>query len=205
MLRAPPGRKGKTVSLDIDVKNSTWRICLRWGKNEQPAVVGDIDFQGRVTLPPGHDVVLKKLQMNGEFHVREAHFSNEKMSNAIDELSRRGQGKVRDEAIQDVAAEVAGNFPFQATVLNFRRLDFTVPGVEAQMKGSYGLKSEVFDFTGDVRLEATVSRVIGGAKGLALKPCDPIFIKHAAGTYLPLEIKGSRDHPQVKVLWEKLF
>jgi hypothetical protein len=30
-------------------------------------------------------------------------------------------------------------------------------------------------------------------------------MKHGAGTYIPLEIKGTREQPQIKVNWKKLF
>jgi len=40
---------------------------------------------------------------------------------------------------------------------------------------------------------------------LVLVLFDPIFMKHGAGTYLPLSIAGTRSQPQIKVSWKKLF
>ncbi len=73
------------------------------------------------------------------------------------------------------------------------------------MKGSYGLASGDLNFVGDVRLDAKVSETMTGAKHVLLKPFDPLFNKHGAGTYLPLEISGTRDKPDVKLQWKKLF
>jgi hypothetical protein len=44
-----------------------------------------------------------------------------------------------------------------------------------------------------------------GAKKVLLTPFDPMFKKHGAGTYLPLDIGGTRDHPEVKLQWKKLL
>ena len=44
-----------------------------------------------------------------------------------------------------------------------------------------------------------------GAKKVLLTPFDPMFKKHGAGTYLPVDISGTREHPEVKVQWKKLF
>ena len=158
------GQKGKTISLDIAVQDSRLQDLLDLAsKTDGPAVTGSIDFQGHVTLPPGNEVVLKKLQMDGTFHVRNARFNDDSMSNAIDELSRRGH---------------AGSYRIQSQALCLR--------------GRRAVASN--DVTGRRRQE-----------GSGLKPFDPIFMRHAAGTYLPVDIQGSRDHPQVKVQWKELF
>ena len=67
------------------------------------------------------------------------------------------------------------------------------------------MSSDDINFVGDVRLDATVSETMTGAKHILLKPFDPMFNKHGAGTYLPVEIGGTRDHPDVKLQWKKLF
>jgi hypothetical protein len=156
-------------------------------------------------VPPGHEEVIKKLALNGAFQVHQARFTIDKVKNAVDELSRRGQGKPKDESIHNVAAQFAGDFRLQKTVLSFSRLQFSVPGAAAKMKGYYGLRSEKIDFLGEVMLNAKISDVVGGKKRWFLAPFDPIFRKHSAGTYLPVHITGTREHPEVKLEWKKLF
>jgi hypothetical protein len=89
--------------------------------------------------------------------------------------------------------------------LSFSKLEFSVPGAVAQVKGSYGLQSNKIDFVGDVRLNATVSQTMKGAMHWVLVPFDPIFMKHGAGTYLPVAVAGTREHPEITVQWKKLF
>jgi hypothetical protein len=38
-----------------------------------------------------------------------------------------------------------------------------------------------------------------------LVPFDPIFMKHGAGTYLPVSVAGTREHPQIKLNWKRIF
>ena len=67
------------------------------------------------------------------------------------------------------------------------------------MRGSYGLHSEQVDFVGDVKLDARVSQTMSGIGRIVLIPFDPLFMKHGAGTYLPIAIGGTRQHPDVRV------
>ncbi len=201
-----PGQKGKTIDLKVEVNDSYLQDLLQLAtKKENPAITGKIEFEGHVLVPPGKEEVLKKLVLNGNFHITQAQFTSDKVRKAIAELSRRGQGKPGDQSIQNVPAQFAGTFRLQGTVLSFSQLQFSVPGAAAQMKGYYGLRSEKLNFTGDVKLNARISEMVGGKKSWILVPFDLIFAKHNAGTYLPVDIGGTRDHPEIKVNWKKLF
>jgi hypothetical protein len=98
-----------------------------------------------------------------------------------------------------------GTFSLGDAKLSFSNLRFEVLGAVAQVRGSYGLASDQINFTGDVRLQAHVSETMSGAKRVLLKPVDPIFGRHNAGTYLPVNVTGDRDHPQIKLDVKKIF
>jgi hypothetical protein len=91
------------------------------------------------------------------------------------------------------------------STLNFSQLQFNVPGVVAQVKGTYGLNNEALNFSGDVQLQAHVSNTMTGVKRILLKPVDPVFARHNAGTYLPVNVTGAREHPQIKVDVKKVL
>jgi hypothetical protein len=91
------------------------------------------------------------------------------------------------------------------SALSFKSLQFTVPGGAAQVKGKYSLRDGSLDFVGDVKLQATVSHTMTGSKRVLLAPFDPLFNKHGAGTYLPVAIAGTRDHPEIHSQWKKVF
>lgn len=201
-----PGQKGKSITLDVKIEQGQVQDVLALAaKSGPPALTGRLALTTKLLLPPGKEPVLQKMLLRGSCNVSGARFNNEKVNNAIAALSRRGQGKPNDPSISDVPANFAGDFSLGRETLRFSRLQFVVPGAVAQMKGSYGLRTEAVDFQGDVRLEATVSQTMKGSKRWLLRPFDPIFMKHGAGTYLPVAITGTRTQPDVKLQWKKLF
>ena len=200
-----PGQKGKSIILDVDIEKARVQDVLALAAKSNPVLTGALALKAKLDLPPGKDPVLQKMLLNGSFHVSDARFTTDKVKDAIAGLSRRGQGKPEDKTITDVPADFAGDFRLGKGNLTFSKLQFVVPGAVAQVKGSYGLHTEQVDFVGDVRLDATVSQTMTGAKHVLLVPFDPLFKKHGAGTYLPVAIAGTREHPEVKLQWKKLF
>ncbi len=154
-----PGQKGKTIRLDVDISRARVQDVLALAaKSDPPVLLGRLLVKAKVEIPPGKIPVLQKMHVQGRFGISDATFTSDKVKNAIVQLSRRGQGKPNDESITNVPAEFAGDFNLSQSNLSFSRLQFTVPGAVAQMKGSYGLRSEAVDFAGDVRLDARVSQ-----------------------------------------------
>ncbi len=204
-VTSKPGEKGKTITLDVDIQKARVEDVLALAARGPSMLIGRLTLKANLDLPPGKDSVLQKMLLNGKFNISDARFTSDMVKNVITQLSRRGQGKPDDSSITDVAANFSGDFNLGKGTLHFNQLQFLVPGAIAQVKGSYGLHTEDINFVGDVRLDATVSQMMTGAAHWVLVPFDPIFMKHGAGTYLPVEIDGTRSHPQIKVQWKKLF
>jgi uncharacterized protein involved in outer membrane biogenesis len=200
-----PGQKGKTLLLDVNIQRARVQDVLALAVKSEPALTGALRTNAKVQLPPGKEVVLQRLKIEGNFQLSGAHFTNDTVKKVVLEISRRGQGRPGDNSITDVPAELAGDFLLKERRLNFARLQFMVPGAEAQFKGAYGLGDHALNFAGDVRLHATISEMVGGDKGWLLFPLDAIFMRHGAGTWLPMTIDGTREHPQIQVQWGKLF
>ncbi len=204
-VASQPRDKGKTIELDIDVHDAKVQDMLQLAADSsQPALTGNVSTTAKLLIPPGKEKVLRKIQLAGTFHVKNAQFNGD-AKNMVAALSRRAQGKPGDQTIQDVPAELLGTFDLRNSTLTFSKLQFVIPGVNAEIRGSYGLESGAVDFTGDVRLQAHVSQTMTGAKRVLLKPVDPLLARHNAGTYLPVNVKGNRDHPQIKLDLGKLF
>jgi hypothetical protein len=49
---------------------------------------------------------------------------------------------------------------------------------------------------GTAKMEASVSKMVGGWKGLLLAPADRYFKKDGAGTEVPIHIEGTREEPK---------
>ena len=200
------GKKGKTIALDVDLQKAYVQDVLALAaKSSQPMLTGAIALKAKLTLPPGNDPVLQKMLLKGAFNITDMKFTAEKMKSALTGLSRRGQGKPKDTSINNVAAQITGNFDLRKSNISFSQLQFSEPGAMAQVKGSYGLSSGKLNFAGDVRLDATVSQTETGIKHILLVPFDPMFKRHGAGTYLPIQVVGTRDHPDINLEWKKLF
>jgi hypothetical protein len=201
-----PGQKGKTILLDVDIHDSRVEDLLNLAvASQRPMLTGAVSTHAKLLIPPGNQTALARIQLSGNFLVSNAKFTSEAVEEKIAALSRRAQGHPTDESIQNVPANLAGSFSLANAKLSFSTLQFEVPGAAADVKGSYELESETLDFTGDVRLQAKVSQTMSGAKRVLLKPVDPIFARHNAGTYLPVNIGGTRENPQIKLDVKKIF
>ena len=83
-------------------------------------------------------------------------------------------------------------------------IEYTVPGAVIDLKGSYGLEGGKIDFSGTAKMQATVSAMVGGWKGLLLKPMDRYFQKDGAGTEVPIHIDGTREKPHFRIDFDRM-
>jgi hypothetical protein len=200
------GQKGKTIRLDIDVHDSRVEDMLALATEKGDSLLtGAMMTQAKLVIPRGDQDVLDKISLAGRFSVKDGHFPNPDVQSKLDSLSRRGQGKPDDMGIHDVPAQFDGVFRLQNARMSFSQLNFNVPGVQVQMTGAYAVHSENLDFTGDVRLQATLSQTQKGIKHWITVPFDPLFKKNGAGTYLPVHIEGSKDSPKIQLDWKKVL
>lgn len=194
-----PGRKGKTIALDVTVEQSQIEDLLRLAARGEPPLKGAVRFHTRFLLPPGKSDVMERLELNGRFGIESARFTKPGARRKLGELSQRAQGRPpRDGAApeEDVASDFAGTFVMKGAVIRFSRLSFRVPGAWLQLNGSYDLKSEQLDFRGTLRLEAKLSQTTTGVKSLLLKALDPFFKRGTAGAVLPIRITGTPEQPK---------
>jgi hypothetical protein len=80
-----------------------------------------------------------------------------------------------------------------------------VPGVEVELDGTYGMRSEELDFAGVLRLDAKVSQMFTGVKSLALKAFDPLVSRKNKGTVVSITIGGTREHPKYGLDFGRTF
>jgi len=200
------GTKGKTIRLDIDVHDSRIEDMLALATDKGGALLnGAVMTRAKLVIPPGDQKVLNRMTLAGNFKVKDGHFPNPDVQSKLDDLSRRGQGKPDDRQIRNVPAEFNGVFRLQNARMSFRQLNFNVPGVQVQMSGTYSVHDQKLDFTGDVRLQATLSHTQKGIKRWVTIPFDPLFKKNGAGTYLPVHVQGSKDEPKIQLDWKKVL
>jgi hypothetical protein len=156
-------------------------------------------LRAQMSLRPGPEDVASRLKLDGTFKISRGEFSNEKIQTRINDLSLRAQGKpnlVKEQSNINVPAVLNGTFRLNAGVFTFSELQFAVPGVQSGVQGQYSLDGNVFDFHGKLRLDAKLSQTTTGWKSVLLKPVDPFFSKHGAGTEIPFKVTGTRSAPR---------
>jgi hypothetical protein len=96
------------------------------------------------------------------------------------------------------------DFHIAAAILTLPNLVYSVPGATIQVAGTYGLEGGALSFTGTAKTQATVSAMVGGWKGLLLKPADRLLKKDGAGVEVPIHIDGTREAPQFTIDFDRI-
>jgi len=194
------GGPGKTIRLQVESTDSRLEDFIHLVVSaKQSPMQGRLAFRARMELPPGDEPVLDTLGLAGTFSIREGRFTSALVQDKVDELSRKGRGQPTNMDIDNVLSGFAGRYTLRDGHLNIERLQFGVDGADVTLEGSYGLRGERLDFTGELKLDATVSQTTTGFRSILLRAVDPFFRKRGAGTVLPIRISGSVGQPEFKL------
>jgi hypothetical protein len=207
-IESRPGVKGRTVNLDVAIKDGNLQDVLRLAvKAEKPVMLGRIALQAKLLLPPGKTPVVDRLDLDGRFALEETHFTDAGVQKQISILSVRAQGKNPDEApAGKIHSNMRGQFVLRDGTLRLNPVSFDVPGASVRLNGAYGLRSEQLNFEGTLAMQASASEAIGGIKGFFIKPFDPLLHDHnGKGALVPITVTGPRGEPKFGVQWGKVF
>ncbi len=198
-----PGRHA--VNLEFDIKQGRIEDLLALSINADPLLTGNVSLQGKLSLPPGKTPVRKRLDISGRFNLARGMFTDIKVQEKLRELSRRSQGKGEDEDPGRVLTSMTGHFTLRSGALSLPDLAFQVPGASVNLVGRYQIDGEIIDFSGTLRMQATVSKAVGGFKSIFLKPFDRLFREKGAGAVVPIKITGTRKEPKMGIEMGKVF
>jgi hypothetical protein len=194
-----PEKQGHLIVLDVVAPKARLEDLLQLStKSTQPMMSGLVNLKTRMILPPGKVKVLDKLLLDGQFIVTDARFASSDVRDKLASFSRRAQGQPDNPDAGSAISNLHGNFKLKNGVITFDQLTFSIPGAVIQLDGTYKLRGEDLDFTGELRMEATLSQLVGGKKAIFLKAIDPFFSKHGAGTLIPIKISGTRNNPTLE-------
>jgi hypothetical protein len=199
---------GHLIALTVNIERGRIEDFLRLvGKTDKVLLTGDLAMKTSLRIPPGPAPLHERLSLNGWFALENALFTSDKIQRRIAELSLRGQG--RPEALKTtdpatILSAMQSGFLLEGGVLTLPALDYTVPGAAIQLKGTYGLEGGALNFDGVAKLEATVSKMVGGFVGMLLKPADRLMKKDGAGTEVPVQITGTREKPEFTIEFDRL-
>ena len=186
----------RTISLDVAMPKGELKDLLRLAMKGEPFMQGQISLRTQIGVPPLGETIRDRLELNGRFQVSDGRFLKSTIQDQIDTLSRRGQGQPKNEAIDEVFANMDGAFELDDQIVSFRKLFFAVPGAAVNLTGSFDIGQDQLDFHGALRLQAKLSQTVAGWKRWALKPVDPFFAKNGVGTFLRIKVEGSSKTPK---------
>ena len=190
------GDAKRTIALDANIPSGNMTDVLRLAMKGDPFMAGVLNLKTKIAIPPLDEKIKQKLELDGKFEVTGGKFLRSKIQDQIDSLSRKGQGKPKNQEIDEVVSRMSGDFKLDDQVITFRTLAFAVAGAAINLDGAYNLGSESLDFHGALSLDAKVSQTQSGWKRWVLKPVDPFFAKNGAGTYLKIKVVGSSKEPK---------
>jgi hypothetical protein len=193
-----PGVKGRTVRVQARIDDGRIEDLLALSvKSDAPILTGRVALHADLLLPPGKADVVERLQLSGAFDLSSAAFSDAGVRAKLAGMSARARGADPAAAPDTVVTDLEGRFALSGGTMTFADLRFRIPGATVQLAGSYGLRSEILNFDGTLRMQATISEAAGGGlKSVFLKAVDPLFRKKGAGAVLPIKVRGTRDDPK---------
>jgi hypothetical protein len=202
-LNRAPLQWGHEIALTVNVDRARIEDFLQLTTHAPtPLLTGPVTVKTSLRISPGAAKVHNRLRLDGSFLLSDVAFTSPKIQERISQLSLRGQGKpqeLKTVGSGTIGSTMFGNFQMADGTLAFPGLTYKVPGATIQLTGSYGIERETLNFTGSAKMDATVSQMVGGWKGLLLRPADRFFEKGGAGTSVPIHIFGTRQTPDFGV------
>jgi hypothetical protein len=205
VLGAPPGKHGRTVTLDVKIDRGRVEDVLTMAVKDKPLMTGGLQLTTKFLLPPGDSDVIDRLRLDGRFGIAKARFTNIDVQEKIDELSHRARARAAAAQKDNVVSNFQGRFALGGGRLGLRELTFDAPGAKVQLDGQFALKPERLDFKGTLQMDAKISQTVGGVKGLLLKVVDPLFKREGGGSTIPIRIGGTAKDPSVGLDVRRVF
>jgi hypothetical protein len=207
--RTPENPGGHLISLQVDIPGGHIEDFLRLtSKNGVPIMTGQLRLKSSVDIPPGHEPVHERLRLKGTFALSDVQFTSQKVQDRVAQLSLRGQGQPKeakkDPDSSDVRATMQSDFTMSRAVIALPNLEYNMPGADIAMAGTYSVEGGKLDFMGTAKMQATISQMLGGWKGLLAKPVDRFFKKDGAGTEVPIHVDGTREDPHFQVDFNRM-
>jgi len=199
-----PQSKGHDISLVVNIPDGRMDDFMRLtSKSGTPLLTGSVTVKTTLEIPPGKDPVHRRIKLKGSFTLKNALFTSQKIQDRIAGMSLRAQSESKEAKDggngADVRSTMSSQFSMGGGVITLPNLVYTIPGADIDIMGTYGVESGALSFSGTAKMQATVSKMVGGWKGFLLKPADRFFKKDGAGTEVPISIDGTREEPHFKV------
>jgi hypothetical protein len=147
-----------------------------------------------VDIPPGPAPFLRRLKIVGDFGVAQGKFASTKAESDLTRLSNSSQKHQKDESDRpssNVLSHLKGHGSAVDGVATLSNVSFTIPGVAARIRGTYGLIDYKVDLHGTLLTSGNPSQATTGFKSLMVKVITPFLKKEHSQKLVPFKITGS--------------
>jgi hypothetical protein len=193
-----PGQRGKTVALEMTVKDGRIDDLLRLVTEEKkPSLTGNVTLRAKVKVPPGPLGFLKKLDFEGDFGIGNERFTNAAVQVPINKLSESARGENKKQEAEDpetALSDLKGHVSMKNGLATLSNVSFTAPGTLAQIRGTYNLLDKTVNLQGVLHTNGKLSDTTSGFKALVLKAVSP-FLKKKSVTIVPFTVTGKATDP----------
>lgn len=159
-------------------------------KSSKSPLAGKVAFQMHVVLPSGHEPFLKRLQLDSEFRIQNARFTNSRTQTRISRVSAPPN---QDET--DTLADFQGSVKLNHGIAQFTNLSVHDDGAAALLVGNYDLTDQKVNLHGKLKTEASLTKTTHGIKAVFAKAIEPFFKKKPHETVVPVHVGGTYSHP----------
>jgi len=193
-----PGQRGKTVALEMAVKDGRIEDLLRLiTEDKHPSMTGNLSLRARIKLPPGPPGFLKKLDLEGDFGVTHERFTNAAVQAPVNKLTESARGENKKQETEDpetVLSYLKGHVSVKAGIATLSHVSFSAPGTLAQIRGTYNLLNKTVNLQGVLHTNGKLSDTTSGFKAIVLKAVSP-FLKKKSVTEVPFTVGGTSTQP----------
>jgi hypothetical protein len=212
-MKLLPG--GADIAMNVSVPQGRIEELLEIGTRTVPPLMsGNLTMQAKLHLPPGPQPFQQKLQATGTLSIGGVQFSDPRLQQRIDELSKLAQGKINPtDNHAPVDSKAVAEFSLANAELTVPSLRYQVPGATAQMAGTYELERDTFAFKGHFQPDLlghlgetpAPQPAKAGLAGLGSKlrgTLSPVLKTLGGAVQVPVSITGTGSDVKVSVLPE---
>jgi len=124
--------KGHDIAMSVNVDSTRIEDFLRLAsRSTDPLLTGALKLKAKLHIPPGAELVHKRMELKGTFNLDGVRFGSDKIQGRITELSLRGQGKPKELKAADSSltrSTMTGDFKMANGEIDLPALTYTVPG-----------------------------------------------------------------------------
>jgi hypothetical protein len=189
--RQADGKRAAVIELNCDRGRieDTFYPFIRSSKSP---LVGNVAFQMHVVIPSGKERFLKKIEIQSNFRIQDAQFTNPQTQSRLSKISERPDQKQPDD---NTLTDLSGNVRLLHGIAQFSQLSAREGDASASFRGNYDLTNEQVNMHGQLITEASLGKTTSGIKAVFAKALEPLFKKGKHQKVVPVRISGTYRNP----------